>query len=80
MVNTYYRNTGNKPELSYTNYQHFTSHMDQYWDLIYQIYIPVSSLAKIKPLFERIGFFIQYLCGRSINAGYIYRRKTSLED
>lgn len=35
IVNINMQNTGNQPELSWTNYQHFTSHTDQHLDLMY---------------------------------------------
>lgn len=58
IVNINMQNTGNHPELSWTNYQHFTSHTDQHLDLmyLYRICIPVSSLAKLNHLFEKICF------------------------
>lgn len=52
------QNTGKQPELSWTNYQHFTGHTDQHLDLMYfyRICILVSSLAKLNHLFEKIYF------------------------
>lgn len=71
------QNTGKQPELSWTNYQHFTTHTDQHLDLMYfyRVCIPDSSLAKLNHLFEKICFFIQCLHGRSTNADVYTEKK-----